>query len=228
MTLDEVKKILGAIRNVPIKSSAKGTRAIGHTLESRLGIKENNIAEPDLEGGYELKAHDQDSSSRITAFTKAPCWMRKKSDIIKEYGKLSEDGKRYQLYNDVHSVFQVTHDDRYLIIHNGKDILFYWEWKDIINNLKIQNLCVIYAEKEKKNGAEYFKYNSGQTFSIPDKRKLIEMILNGQLVIEARCWEKKVHSKEKGAKNSKDHGWAFRWHAEVLQTPGLYKITETF
>lgn len=39
-----------------IPTTRKGPTGIGHTLETHLGIIENNDAEPDIEGA-ELKAH---------------------------------------------------------------------------------------------------------------------------------------------------------------------------
>ena len=51
-----------------VSSQRKGPTGIGYTLETLLGINENNDAFPDIEGA-ELKAHRANSSSLITLFT---------------------------------------------------------------------------------------------------------------------------------------------------------------
>ncbi|MDE0118615.1 MAG: MvaI/BcnI family restriction endonuclease, partial [Bdellovibrionales bacterium] len=57
MKITEFKSKLKNIRNKGfIRSKRKGPTGIGYTLESELGIEENNIAVPDL-GFAELKSH---------------------------------------------------------------------------------------------------------------------------------------------------------------------------
>jgi len=51
-----------------IPSLRNGPTGIGYTLETILGINENNDALPDIEGA-ELKAHRTNSSNLITLFT---------------------------------------------------------------------------------------------------------------------------------------------------------------
>jgi hypothetical protein len=51
-----------------VPSLRKGATGIGYTLETLLGINENNYATPDIEGA-ELKAHRDNSSNMITLFT---------------------------------------------------------------------------------------------------------------------------------------------------------------
>ena len=51
-----------------VQSMRKGDTGIGYTLESLLGIKENNVPLADL-GDIELKAYRKDSGSMLTLFT---------------------------------------------------------------------------------------------------------------------------------------------------------------
>ena len=68
MQITEFQERLKSIRNQEfIRSKRKGPTGIGYTLESELGIEENNIALPDL-GFAELKAH-RDKHSGLTLFT---------------------------------------------------------------------------------------------------------------------------------------------------------------
>lgn len=60
-----------------IPTKGKGPTGVGQTLEYYLGMKENNIALPDL-GTVELKAHRVGSSSMITLFTfNRKAWKKK-------------------------------------------------------------------------------------------------------------------------------------------------------
>ena len=69
MDIDEFINRFNKIKEMGfIKSLRKGPTGIGKTLETYLGIKENNINLPDLEGA-ELKAHRDNSDNMITLFT---------------------------------------------------------------------------------------------------------------------------------------------------------------
>ena len=60
-----------------IKSLRKDNTGIGYTLETLLGIKENNIGEPDFTYNglkVELKAQRKKAGSRVTLSTKSPVW----------------------------------------------------------------------------------------------------------------------------------------------------------
>lgn len=69
LTIATFKKKFARVREKDwIASKRKGPTGVGQTLEYYLGMKENNIALPDL-GTVELKAHRVGSSSMITLFT---------------------------------------------------------------------------------------------------------------------------------------------------------------
>ncbi|MCA6070699.1 MAG: MvaI/BcnI family restriction endonuclease, partial [Endomicrobium sp.] len=51
-----------------IPTKRNGATGIGYTLETLLGVTENNIANPDIEG-TELKAYRSKANSLITLFT---------------------------------------------------------------------------------------------------------------------------------------------------------------
>ena len=51
MTIDEFQILFNKIKSMGfIKSSRKGPTGIGHTLETHLGLAENNYANPDIAG----------------------------------------------------------------------------------------------------------------------------------------------------------------------------------
>lgn len=69
MTLKEFKERFSKIKEKGfIKSTRNGPTGIGHTLETYLGISENNISLPDIDG-VEIKAHRINGNNLITLFT---------------------------------------------------------------------------------------------------------------------------------------------------------------
>ncbi|MDR1941848.1 MAG: MvaI/BcnI family restriction endonuclease [Endomicrobium sp.] len=64
MTIDEFKKKFKEIRDMGfVRTKRSGSTGIGYTLETFLGITENNDAKPDI-AGAELKAHRTNVLSR--------------------------------------------------------------------------------------------------------------------------------------------------------------------
>lgn len=81
-----------------IRSTRRCPTGIGHTLETLLGIAENNIASPDL-GKIELKAHRNTGNSLITLFTfNNKVWKMPILDAVKQYGSLDKDGRQGLYY----------------------------------------------------------------------------------------------------------------------------------
>ncbi len=76
-----------------IPSFRKGPTGVGFTLEKELGISENNIALPDLQGA-ELKAHRSQGNSLITLFTfNKKVWQIPPLEAIKKYGSKDKNGR---------------------------------------------------------------------------------------------------------------------------------------
>ena len=70
MELEEFIERFTALKNRGyVRSLRSGPTGIGKTLETYLGIEENNLYLPDL-GQIELKAHRDDSTNLITLFRK--------------------------------------------------------------------------------------------------------------------------------------------------------------
>ncbi len=80
-----------------VPSKRKGPTGIGYTLETLLGIGENNDTSPDIEGA-ELKAHRANSSNLITLFTfNNKAWKMPPLEAVKRFGSLDRemDGKGF-------------------------------------------------------------------------------------------------------------------------------------
>ena len=71
-----------------VPTKREGPTGVGYTLETLLGISENNDAHPDIEGA-ELKAHRTNGNSMITLFTfNNKAWEMPPLEAVKKYGSL--------------------------------------------------------------------------------------------------------------------------------------------
>ena len=69
-----------------IETLRTGDTGIGFTLETLLGVEENNSSGADIDGLIELKAKRKEGSSRTTCFCLTPNWLSDIRSIIKKYG----------------------------------------------------------------------------------------------------------------------------------------------
>ena len=93
MTIEEFKIKFKEIKEKGfIRSTRCGPTGIGHTLETYLGLKENNNTTPDIEGA-ELKAHRSGGNNLITLFTfNRKAWKISPLEAVKKYGSLDKNG----------------------------------------------------------------------------------------------------------------------------------------
>ena len=87
MNIDQLKDKLSEIYQAGyIVSLRKGPTGVGKTLETLLGVKENNLRSPDL-GNIELKCRRIKSNSRMAMFTfNGGVWNIEQEELIKKYG----------------------------------------------------------------------------------------------------------------------------------------------
>src|SRR4030067_1798857 len=100
-TLD---KLISELKQVKKLAFIKTTRAhqggVGNTIETLLGVKENNLRTPDL-GVIELKAKRISSSSMLTLSSKAPLPRAVNKRLFDAYNRKGEDGVN-RLYTTVY------------------------------------------------------------------------------------------------------------------------------
>lgn len=78
-----------------IKSVRRGPTGIGHLIEAELGLRETNIAIPDIGGRVEIKSTRKNSNSLITLFTfNRGVWKIKQSNLIETYGYIDLEGEK--------------------------------------------------------------------------------------------------------------------------------------
>ena len=95
MDIYELKKNLEHIKNKEyVESKRKGNTGVGYTLETLLGIKENNLKTSDFEK-IELKSQRKNVSNKITLFTfNRAVWKIPQKGLIEKYGYVDTNGRK--------------------------------------------------------------------------------------------------------------------------------------
>jgi hypothetical protein len=221
MTLNEFKEKFQKIKEIGfIKTKRKGPTGIGYTFEELLGIKENNIAGPDIEN-IEIKTHRINSNNLITLFTfNNKVWKMNQLEAIRKYGTSDKNG-RLGLYftmsqkpNSQGLYIYIT-DEEIELRHIDGAIIAVWNINNLINrfNQKIPALLFITADIEVRDGVEWFHYMRSQLLRGTSKEILLSQFKEENIVIDLR-----LHDKETRARN---HGTGFRCYENAL--PKIFK-----
>ncbi len=195
-----------------VKSHRLGSTGVGKTLEDLLGIKENNIASPDLYR-LELKSIREDSSSLITLFTlDRNAWQIRQRQAILKFGSVDEESGRNNLYstvtgneNQMGFKYRAT-PDAVGIWHRSESCLAKWDLDQLSDkyNEKIRHVLLITAKAERRRDGEYFWYYRGSLLmGYMTPMQLHEILLGNFLKIDLR-----LHLKTDGS--VRNHGTAFR------------------
>lgn len=196
-----------------IESKRRGDTGIGKTIEDYLGIKENNLGEPDClyhKMEVEIKSRRIKTSSMITLFTLEP-GLRYLNDVqlMMKYGYTDSKGR--QALKITLTPYSYTRQGLKLEVDEVKgtiaiiDVNGYrpWIWTTSDIHLKLHNLCIVYADSRILQGKEYFCINRAILASGLDDRCFFSLVAKGLVKIDLR-----MHIKETGA--SRNHGTAFR------------------
>ena len=213
-----------------IKSLRKDNTGIRYTLEELLGIKENNIGEPDfIYNGLkvELKTQRKKAGSRVTLSTKSPIWdPLRDREIIAKLGYKDKQGRqalkvtlKVNYFNP--KSFKLSFDNDSLnIVHKEFGIVCYFKFSDLVEATKTklyENLLLVLADKKKEGEDEYFQYVEATLFSKFDENNFKELMIDGKIV-----WEFRMHLKESGF--ARDHGSGLRISRKYL--PNLFEKAE--
>lgn len=206
-----------------VKSLRKGPTGVGFTFETLLGLKENNLALPDIDD-IEIKAHRDNSKSMITLFTfNEKAWQINPLDAIRKYGSLDENGRLGMYYTmsltpNSAGLFLSVNDTEISVQHTSGEIVAIWQLSDLANRFieKIPALLFVSAHTEEKNGNEYFHYYRTRLMRETSAELLSELFKTGNLLVDLR-----LHDKETRARN---HGTGFRVFEDKL--PLLFKRIE--
>ena len=224
MTLNEFVKAFGELKAKDwVKSERRGPTGIGHTLEKLIGLRENNIAYPDL-GTIELKAHRINSNSMITLFTfNRKVWKMKPLEAIKKYGTPDEN-RRLGLYFTMSrtpnstGLFLHIESETISVRHVSGEIVAEWQLEILAERFtkKIPALILVSAFSEMRGDDEWFKFDRAQLLKGTSAAIIRSQILAGNILVDLR-----LHDKITSARN---HGTGFRAHEDKL--PLLFKTVK--
>lgn len=198
------------------KSHRHGDTGIGKTLEDLLGIKENNIAGPDLEE-YELKAMRKDAGSMLTLFTKSPNPKAINSVLLEKYGYPSAKGKgskelhttiKFSAFNSLKGQqgFKLNVlNGKILILNNKNEEVCYWDKIELKEKFetKYPGLAFVKADCREVNGVEQFWFNECYLLKGFSFENFVKLIKNDKIVVDIRLGQY-----ANGAPH--DHGTGFR------------------
>jgi len=216
MTKVELLKKLKEIKDMGfVPTKRVGTTGIGHTFESLLGLKENNIAIPDIGARVEIKTARKSSESLITLFTfNKGVWKIKQKDIIEKYGYLDQKGRK-ALKNTLFcekssssNLFLALDEENNIINIVGvqdNNIVGAYDMLIIISKFyaKLSRVLFCLADSKIVNGIENFHYNKFYLLSDTSPKKFIKAFKNKYVGIDIR-----MHLKENGS--VRNRGTAFR------------------
>jgi len=224
MNLEEFKQRFQELKNTGfVRSLRRGPTGIGFTFETLLGIKENNLDQPDIDG-IEIKAHRDNLNTMITLFTfNNKAWQMNPLNAIRKYGSHDANG-RLGLYYTMSLVpnsaglFLAVDAEKISVQHTSGEIVATWKLSTLAQRFsqKIPALLFISAHTEERAGVEYFHFYRAQLMRDTTKELLSELFKTGDLLVDLR-----LHDKGTSARN---HGTGFRTFENKL--PLLFKKIE--
>jgi len=222
---DDLLARLRVIARSPMRSviSNEGalsrSRAIGHSIETALGLPWNPNKTPDYRG-IELKS-GRGGGSRSTLFSCVPDWnlslVKSCAEILDRYGYWDDDG-RWALYCDVQTSRTNTQGLR-LRLEKSEDYLFEFSAREPKGDFATWPLPTLHASLLQKHpetfwikarsevvdGHEFFHLKSVVHTRQPSMTQFDLLLEQGHIVINHR-----MHYKGPGKTGIRDHGLPFR------------------
>ena len=212
MNIDELKERLSALKEGGyVVSMRRGNTGIGYTLETLLGVDENNLQTPDL-GEIELKSHRRDAASLITLFTfNRGAWQMRQADVVEKYGYWDTNG-RNALYSTTNSrlnrqgLYTRIEDEHVRLYHVDGALIAEWSGRGLAKTFseKMPALVAVYADTRiNSDDREEFWFNEAYMLRQPSASNILELIRNDTIVVDIR-----MHINDRGS--VRNHGTGFR------------------
>ena len=212
MNITELRDKLSEInRRGYVVSLRKGNTGIGYTLETLLGLEENNLKTPDF-GDVELKSQRNGVSNPVTMFTfNRGTWKMKQKDLIEKYGYIDTNG-RSSLYCTVNStpnnqgLYVKIEQEAVKLYHVDGSLIAEWAGENLINSFmkKMPALVIVYADaRTNSEEKEEFWFNEAFYLTQPNEGNLLDLVKQDIIVVDVR-----MHLRENGS--VRNHGTAFR------------------
>lgn len=192
------EELLEELRNISMKPLAaikKGDTAIGHSIESALGISANSSKNPDYKG-IEIKS-GRSARNRTTLFAQVPNWsiskFKSSNEILWKFGK--KKAETLKLYCTLSSQKPNSHG-LFLKVDNTNRLLQEWHeseghvasWNEelLIQRLTLKHKETFWIDAEVKiiNGIEHFQLKSVEHTKNPIATQLMPLISQGVITMD--------------------------------------------
>lgn len=216
MNIEEFRESFTLLKNKGfVPTTRRGPTGIGHTLETHLGIIENNQAHPDIEGA-ELKAHRSKGNNLITLFTfNRRVWKIPPLQAIKKYGSLDKNGRLGLYYTmsltpNSAGLFLHVNQTEISVMHISGEIIATWQLQIIAQRFlqKMPALIFVSAFTEERDSIEYFHFYRAQLMRGTSPELLANQFREENIIVDLR-----LHDKGTRARN---HGTGFRVYEDKL------------
>lgn len=212
MEILEIKERLSDIRQMGyVVSLRKGNTGIGYTLETLLGLAENNLKTPDF-GDIELKSQRNGVNNRVTMFTfNRGAWRINTREVIERYGYIDTNG-RSSLYCTVNSkpnnqgFFLKVDQEVVRLYHLDNSLIAEWSGEHLIDTFrrKMPALLIVNADtRVNSEEKEEFWYNEAYLLTQPSEENLLDLIKTDIIIVDVR-----MHLRENRV--VRNHGTGFR------------------
>ena len=193
-----------------IKSLRDGNTGAGYTLESELGLIENNLSLPDLiEFSTELKTKRITSkSSSLTLYTNDSAWVTPQIDVIEKYGW---NHRKYIGEKTVQSTVTtrvnkrkfnlIVTDPKYLLVCKDDTPFIEWTWETISQDYfnKFGNLIVVDVDVKKVENKEWFHFIAFNRYQNTSTKHFRNAVENGLIDVDLRLYTQ--YNVGKGVRN---------------------------
>ncbi|MGI8788022.1 MAG: MvaI/BcnI family restriction endonuclease [Pyrinomonadaceae bacterium] len=193
-----------------VLSLRRGNTGIGYTLETLLGVEENNIKLPDL-GTIELKSKRKSAATPVTMFTfNSGAWKMPQKETIQKYGyrdKQNRQALKCFVTTSVNAqgLFVSIENDVLMLRHADGTVIAEWEGADLASyfKAKLPSLALVLADTKMVDGKEAFHYTEAYLLTNPTENSLLKSIEEGVILIDVR-----MHLNPNGS--VRNRGTAFR------------------
>ena len=200
-----------------IEITRKGDGKFGNTFEDLLGLTENNINAPDIDG-HEIKVQSKLTHSKMTLFNMKPEWVIPQKKVVVEYGwphtikkgeltiqsTITRTPNKRHLWLDAADKLYVKHNDT---------ILGQWSWESLTTQFvtKFPSAIKVYGEEKRVGDKVYFWFNEAYLLTGTSKELFKQLILDNIISVDFRFYTQ--YNKGLGIR---DRGIAFRMRGSHL------------
>ena len=200
-----------------IEITRKGDGKFGNTFEDLLGLTENNIDAPDIDG-HEIKVQSKLTHSKMTLFNMKPEWVIPQKTVVVEYG-WPHTIKKGEL--TIQSTITRTPNKRYLwldtadklYVKHNDTILCQWSWESLTEQFvkKFPSAIKVYGDEKREGDKVYFWFNEAYLLTGTSKELFKQLIIDDVISIDFRFYTQY----NKGL-SIRDRGTAFRMRGSYL------------